>query len=177
MSSFRVLLVGGGLLCTLIAIYLRQSLDGGKAFPRLRYFEPRDIQIKDAEGAIRRFAEGLRYKTVSRTNESNDAEGWEAFSGLHAHFAHSYPEVFSKLQLEKVIKRAPHLALTASCYTSYHLIPPPCSQVNEWSLLFKWPGRDLSLKPVLCISHQDVVPATSESAWTQLPFSGARSEG
>ena len=177
MSSFRILLVGGGLLCAISAIYLRQCQGGKSAFPTLRHFEPCDIEIKDAEGALRRFAEGLRYKTVSRTNTSNVTDGWDAFHGLHAHFTHSYPRVFSKLQPEKVSTTAPHLSLTASCYTSYRLIPAHCFQVNEWSLLFKWPGRDPSLKPVLCISHQDVVPATSESAWTQLPFSGARAEG
>ena len=177
MSSSRILLVGGGLLCAISAVYLRTFQDGGNAFQTLRHFEPRDIQIRDAEGALRRFAGGLQYKTVSRSNESNETEGRDAFTGLHAHFIHSYPKVFSELQLEKVSKRAPHLPLTASCYTSYHLDSAPCSQVNEWSLLFKWPGREASLKPVLCISHQDVVPATSESAWTQFPFSGARAGG
>lgn len=102
MSSFRVFLVGGGLLCTISAIYLRQCQDGKSAFPSLRHFEPRDIQIKDAEGALSRFAEGLRYKTVSRTSKDNHSEGWDAFDGLHAHITHSYPELFSNLQLEKV---------------------------------------------------------------------------
>ena len=50
-------------------------------------------------------------------------------------------------------------------------------QVNEWSLLYKWPGRNSTLKPVLCISHQDVVPATSEASWAEPPFSGSRKDG
>ena len=177
MSSFRILLVGGGLLCAISAIYVRNLQDGSAAFPTLRHFQPRDIRIRDAEGALRRFAEGLRFKTVSRSNASNETEGWDAFSGLHAHLTQSYPMVFSKLQLKKVSQKTPHLPLTALCYTSHHLKAAPCSQVNEWSLLIKWPGRKSSLKPVLCISHQDVVPATSESAWTQHPFSGARAGG
>ena len=177
MSSFRILLVGGGLLCAISAIYVTNLQDGSAAFPTLRHFQPRDIRIRDAEGALRRFAEGLRFKTVSRSNGSDETEGWDAFSGLHAHLTHSYPMVFSKLQLEKVSQKAPHLPLAALCYTSNQINPAPCLQVNEWSLLFKWSGKDSSLKPVLCISHQDVVPATSESAWTQHPFSGARAGG
>ncbi len=119
MSSFRILLVGGGLLCAISAIYVRNLQDGGAAFPTLRHFQPRDIRIRDAEGAIRRFAQGLQFKTVSRSNGSNETEGWDAFSGLHAHLTHSYPVVFSKLRLEKVSLKAPHLPFTALCHTSY----------------------------------------------------------
>lgn len=50
-------------------------------------------------------------------------------------------------------------------------------QINDWSLLYKWPGRTTSLRPVLAISHQDVVPATSEASWTEAPFSGASKTG
>lgn len=50
-------------------------------------------------------------------------------------------------------------------------------QVNNWSLLFRWTGKDTNLKPVLCISHLDVVPATSAAAWTEPPFSGVIKDG
>ena len=50
-------------------------------------------------------------------------------------------------------------------------------QVNEWSLLYTWRGSNTSLKPVLCISHLDVVPVTAEAAWTQPPFGGIIKDG
>jgi carboxypeptidase PM20D1 len=50
-------------------------------------------------------------------------------------------------------------------------------QVNEWSLLYTWRGTNSSLKPLLCISHLDVVPATAEAAWTQPPFGGSIKDG
>lgn len=50
-------------------------------------------------------------------------------------------------------------------------------QVNDWSLLYTWKGTNSSLKPVLCISHLDVVPVTSEEAWTHAPFGGIVKDG
>jgi len=42
------------------------------------------------------------------------------------------------------------------------------------SVLFEWPGRDLSLPGILLMSHFDVVPieTSTYSKWTQEPFSG-----
>ncbi len=46
--------------------------------------------------------------------------------------------------------------------------------IKGYSLLYRWPGRDASLKPVVLMAHQDVVPieeATRER-WTTDPFAG-----
>ena len=40
------------------------------------------------------------------------------------------------------------------------------------SLLYEWPGRDVSLAPIILMAHQDVVPAGSPDRWTHPPFSG-----
>lgn len=51
--------------------------------------------------------------------------------------------------------------------------------INDYSLLYKWPGSDTSLKPVIFMAHIDVVPVEpgTESGWTYEPFSGAIKEG
>ncbi|KAF5836264.1 hypothetical protein DUNSADRAFT_6216 [Dunaliella salina] len=47
------------------------------------------------------------------------------------------------------------------------------------SRLYTWQGRDPSLRPVLFISHFDVVPVTpgTEQDWVHPPFSGAIADG
>lgn len=47
-------------------------------------------------------------------------------------------------------------------------------KVNEFGLLYTWKGTNESLKPVLLMAHQDVVPVNKESVdqWTFPPFSG-----
>lgn len=43
---------------------------------------------------------------------------------------------------------------------------------NEFSLLYKWPGSNPALKPVVLMAHMDVVPPGDENLWTKPPFSG-----
>ncbi len=51
--------------------------------------------------------------------------------------------------------------------------------INEYSLLYTWPGKNLELDPVLLASHLDVVPVdqTSLNEWAYPPFSGQVAEG
>tara|TARA_R110000868_G_scaffold171997_5_gene407781 strand:- start:188 stop:1699 length:1512 start_codon:yes stop_codon:yes gene_type:complete len=51
--------------------------------------------------------------------------------------------------------------------------------VSNYSLLFTWKGSDESLKPVLLMSHMDVVPvvAGTEDDWTHAPFAGDIADG
>lgn len=46
--------------------------------------------------------------------------------------------------------------------------------VNEHGLLFTWPGADSSLKPLVLMAHQDVVPVANETRgqWRAPPFGG-----
>ncbi len=52
-------------------------------------------------------------------------------------------------------------------------------KVNEFSILYKWPGQNPKLKPILLMGHLDVVPADSAnlSSWDAPPFSGETREG
>lgn len=51
--------------------------------------------------------------------------------------------------------------------------------INGHALLYTWTGSDPALKPLLLLSHQDVVPveAASAGAWHQPGFSGAIADG
>ncbi len=49
--------------------------------------------------------------------------------------------------------------------------------INDWSLLYVWPGREPDQKPILLTAHFDVVPEGDASAWTHPPFAGVIAEG
>lgn len=51
--------------------------------------------------------------------------------------------------------------------------------INELSLLYFWPGSDPSLKPVLFMAHEDVVPVMpgTEEDWAYPAYSGEIAEG
>lgn len=51
--------------------------------------------------------------------------------------------------------------------------------VNDFSIVYKWPGKNPRLDPILLMGHIDVVPVEKESwnTWTQPPYSGAISDG
>lgn len=51
--------------------------------------------------------------------------------------------------------------------------------VADYTLLYTWPGRDETLKPLLLMAHQDVVPVNigTEGDWTGAPFAGEIIDG
>ena len=51
--------------------------------------------------------------------------------------------------------------------------------ISDYSLLFKWQGKDPSLQPVLLTGHYDVVPVIpgTEDQWIALPFAGELKDG
>jgi carboxypeptidase PM20D1 len=93
-----------------------------------------------------RLGEALRIPTVSP--EDPTKTNGEAFLQLRQLFEENYPNVHSSLMREVV---------------------------SDYSLLFTWPGRDKSLRPIILMAHMDAVrvdPVT-ETEWTRPPFSGA----
>ena len=44
--------------------------------------------------------------------------------------------------------------------------------INNFSLLYKWKGSNVSLKPVVLLAHYDVVPPGDSASWENMPFSG-----
>ena len=76
----------------------------------------------------------------------------ENFTKLHEYLKKSYPLLHKNLKVE---------------------------EINKYSLLYEWKGSDPSLKPILIMAHQDVVPIASgtESLWLHQPFSGDVADG
>lgn len=104
----------------------------------------------DAQRAVQHAAGALRYKTVSYEDVSR-MDG-DAFLGLHQHIKDSFPLVHQTM--ERTV-------------------------VNKWSLLYRWPGQKNGRKPILLMSHLDVVPVMpgTEGDWTYPAFSGEVADG
>jgi carboxypeptidase PM20D1 len=105
---------------------------------------PAVAKINVSDSATVNLSEAIRFKTISFEEDSlNDTS---AFSSFHKFLYERYPKVFSTLVRE---------------------------DISSQSLLLRWNGSDAKLKPVIFLSHQDVVPATDEGGkWTKEPFSG-----
>jgi len=102
------------------------------------------------EGAADRLAAAIRIETVSP--EAYDETDLQPFKALHGYIDQAYPTLTAQLRKEAV---------------------GPCS------LLYEWPGTDTSKKPVVLMSHLDVVPVEESSLdrWTRPPFAGVIEEG
>jgi len=91
-----------------------------------------------------RLSTAIKFKTVSIL--SGKVTDSSAFLDLHDHIEESFPMVDSLLEKE----------------------------VIGLSLLYTWKGSKPGLKPIILMSHQDVVPVDglTESEWDYPPFSG-----
>lgn len=99
----------------------------------------------NSNDAVQRLAGALRFQTISKQDVS--LQDNSQFTGFHQYLQQTFPEVHSKLEKENVA---------------------------GFNLLFRWAGKNNSLKPVLLMSHQDVVPVESgtEQLWKSPPFAG-----
>ncbi|CAN3375152.1 hypothetical protein DIURU_005410 [Diutina rugosa] len=77
----------------------------------------------------------------------DDKKYWGKFKDFHKYLEQAFPAVYSALSVDTV---------------------------NTYGLLYTWPGSDKSLKPVLLMAHQDVVPVQQATLdqWKYPPFSG-----
>ncbi len=104
----------------------------------------------DAEAAAGRLAVALHFRTISH---QNPADGDVVpFHDLHAWLQAAFPAAHRTMELEKV---------------------------GGQGLLFRWPGSEPGLDPILFVSHQDVVPVEpgTESGWTHPAFAGTVADG
>jgi len=101
----------------------------------------------DEQASIERFSQSLTFRTVSTERGIVETDEFRAF---HEFLQESYPALFGEIEPERV---------------------------NDWTLLFTWPGSDPTLKPVLLMAHQDVVPAESPDEWEYPPFEGTVADG
>jgi carboxypeptidase PM20D1 len=90
-------------------------------------------------------SKSIQYPTISFSEEAVPDSA--AFLGFHRFLEATYPLIHSKLSLEKI---------------------------NDYSLLYTWEGSDTSKKPIILMSHQDVVPVDEPTLgnWEAGPFEG-----
>lgn len=104
----------------------------------------------DADLMAGHLADAIRFPTIAQSDATQlDAD---AFQGLHDWLAETYPLVHATLERETV---------------------------QDFSLLYHWPGTNPKLSPILLMSHLDVVPVESatEHKWTHPPFAGEVADG
>ncbi|MBO6795040.1 MAG: M20 family peptidase [Balneolaceae bacterium] len=97
------------------------------------------------EDVIQHLSESITYKTISY---SEDAEPDSlSFTSFHKFLETTFPLVHENLELTKI---------------------------STYSLLYTWKGNDEAKKPLIFLSHQDVVPVDEPTLekWEAAPFSG-----
>ncbi len=104
----------------------------------------------DSQKVAERLASAIKLRTIS--HQQAEKFKTEPFLQLHKLMTATFPRVEENLD-KKVI--------------------------NHYSLLYKWPGKNAELKPVIFLAHLDVVPPEPEttSEWLYPPFSGAIADG
>ncbi len=90
-------------------------------------------------------SKAIQYPTISFSEDV--APDSTAFFGFHKFLEETFPLTHEKLSLEKI---------------------------NNYSLLYKWEGSDPTKKPIILMSHQDVVPVDEPTIndWEAGPFEG-----
>lgn len=142
-------------------------------FASTKQLAPAPMQYPISEQAVKRLSEAIQIPTIS-TVEYNETN-FEPFHKFHQFLETSYPQIFK------------HMGTVS---------------VNTYGLVFHWKGKDSTKKPLLFLSHYDVVPvnnydsstsnnyqpvfnisskatplASYQDSWTYPPFSGAVDNG
>ncbi|MDZ3830924.1 MAG: M20 family peptidase [Sphingopyxis sp.] len=152
MRKRRAMVMGGLALVALVA---------GTVVVRTATFAPQgvadgsDIRLApvpayDLEAAAAHLGAATRFRTISHQNAAdNQADEW---TRLHSWLAETYG--------------AAHGVMTRT------LLP-------SGTLIYRWPGSDPALQPIILMAHQDVVPVTpgTEKDWKYPPFDGVIAEG
>lgn len=150
---FRKIAFGAlGVLALLIAVILFRTFTYGSSASYTRIDLPDPPSIS-ADAAAQHLSQAIRLKTV--TYASGDPKPGEegAWLQLHKWLTDTYP--------------AAHQAM------SRETVP------GTLTLLYTWQGSDESLKPILLMAHQDVVPVNegTSSDWEGAPFGGEVKNG
>lgn len=143
-------------------------------FAELSEDQPNPIKINVSEKSIDRFSKGLQFPTISFIDSSEN--NFSVYDSFLTYLRISYPNVFTNLKE---------------------------TLINKHCMLLHWEGENEQLKPILFMSHYDVVTPgdyehddshigqnmfelsdslesetiTDVNKWSQPPFSGNISEG
>ena len=117
--------------------------------------QPYRPETFDSQQAAKKLSGAIAFRTISWEGggtETQKKSTQDAFAGLHAYLEKSFPQVYAKLDHEVI---------------------------GGNNLVFTWKGSDPSLKPILLMGHQDVVPVETgtEGHWARPPFSGEIANG
>jgi carboxypeptidase PM20D1 len=135
-----------GLLAALMLLAAVLAVNTWRQGSRQVVVQPLAVLDVDEQAAAQSLAAAVQARTVSSLADPAAAEA--AFAALHAHLAQRYPLVHQKLGRELV---------------------------GGLTLVYTWPGSDVSLKPIALMAHQDVVPIApgTETQWKHPPWDGA----
>lgn len=99
--------------------------------------------------ALSHFQDAIKFKTISFSYDQ--APDSVEFTGFRKFLERTYPLTHQKLNVERI----------------------------SYSLLYHWKGKNASLKPVILMAHQDVVPIepATKNMWTVDPFAGVVKDG
>ena len=107
----------------------------------------------DKDALAARLSRAIQFRTVS-TPAGDGPEEASQLEAFRAFLASAFPLTHARLERELV---------------------------NGCSLVFRWPGTKPDLKPVLLMSHLDVVPGevpfSGTKTWTHPPFAGTIADG
>ncbi|KAF2173821.1 hypothetical protein M409DRAFT_62069 [Zasmidium cellare ATCC 36951] len=94
---------------------------------------------------VERLSAVVNVSTISYDDNGQVGEDmrWETFGELHTVLKRLFPVIAQQVEVEKI---------------------------NKYGLLYYLPGTDRSLKPILLMAHQDVVPPMDPRQWTHPPF-------
>jgi carboxypeptidase PM20D1 len=115
-------------------------------------FKSKQVQVEpiqavsvDPDLVAQRLSQAIRFHTISYQDTTQTRA--EEFLGLHKYLEQTFPRTHATLTRELV---------------------------GNYSLLYAWKGRNETLKPILLMAHQDVVPVEPETLakWEQPPFEG-----
>ena len=142
----RVLLSLAAAIVLLIAVVIARTLMVPAHVPQ----PPNRTSVFDANAIAARLAEAVKFKTISWQEGAPAADvaaSNAAFMAFRDWIETTYPNVTKTLGREVV---------------------------GDYSLLYTWKGTDAGLKPILLMSHMDVVPVVpgTEREWTHEPFAG-----
>lgn len=98
-----------------------------------------------SDDVYKNLSKAIQYPTISFSEDAIPDS--TAFYGFHQFLHDTYPLIHEQLTLEKV---------------------------NEYSLLYTWKGTNQNKKPIILMSHQDVVPVDDPTLndWEAGPFEG-----
>lgn len=137
----NIKIIGGIILAAILALIIIVLV---KTFTHPFYRAETSNEVSSlntfpSENAIKRFAGGIRIATIS--NEIYEDTNFKPFDEFKTYLEKAYPYIYNNMD-----------TLT----------------INKYGLVFHWKGKNKELKPILFLSHYDVVPVIGYDPQTDI---------